>query len=320
MKVFVMLGNSCNLHCRYCVQHSLVTSPIPTKISDKFWKFFYSLKSGTHVTFYGGEPLVYYPAIKEIVSRRSDLEYGMPSNCKLLNERMVDFFNKHNVKITVSWDGSASRYTRGYDAFRENRDVIDKLDDYAIGSVISRASPLGELFKDVREYFPDKDVYVIVNPILNNGLEDKSLVDMDRERLYKDTMNLLHMYDKGTANYSERRFIEYHLYWAYKHMELNQYGDKCGNGRYVLNVDLDGNFYNCHNVSTPGVYSEEWDRTIARQKSDKCYNCKVAPFCMGGCPLTKEEDMEPWCKNELAFHGAFVDWLQAKREVNNAKA
>lgn len=319
MKVYVMLGNSCNLHCRYCVQHSLVTHPIPTKISDKFWRFFYSLKPGTHVTFYGGEPLIYFPAIKEIVCRRNDLEYGMPSNCKLLNEQMVQFFNDHNVAITVSWDGSASSYTRGYDVFKDNRANIEKLNTFDIGSVISRASPLGDLFKDVREYFPNQDVYVIVNPILNNGLEDKSLVDMDHEQLYSDTMRLLHMYDEGTANFSERAFIEYHLYWAMRHITNGQYGDKCGNGRCTLNVDLDGNLYNCHNVSTPGTYSEEWDKTIARQKSEKCRNCKVAPFCMGGCPLTPEEDMAPWCANELAFHGAFVDWLNSKKEIVHAK-
>lgn len=89
--LYIMLGNECNLHCRYCVQRNLVEHPIARHISPKFWKFFMSIRDNVRVVFYGGEPLLYFPAIKEIVTRRPNLSYHMPSNCKLLTDEMVDF-------------------------------------------------------------------------------------------------------------------------------------------------------------------------------------------------------------------------------------
>lgn len=313
--LYIMLGNECNLHCRYCVQRELVNNPIPRKINSNFWKFFMSVKPHTKIIFYGGEPLLYFPAIKEIVSRRNDLNYGLPSNCKLLTDKMVEFFNANHVSLTVSWDGEGSIYTRGYDAFKENGNTIRKINRLSIASVLTKHSTLRDIFRSVKETIPAGNIFVLINPVMDNGLGDKSLIDMNADELKTDAEYLLKKYDEGGTTYAETAFIEHELLWAKNHITHPSYGGKCGNGRDVLNIDLDGRFYNCHNLSTPEEYSNKWDKTIARQHSVKCRECKVFPFCMGGCPITHTKSMGAWCKNAIALYGPFVDWLKRKEDA-----
>ena len=243
----------------------------------------------------------------------------MPSNCKLLTEDMVNFFNQYDFHMSVSWDGDTSYYTRGYDAFAENGDVIRKLNRFAIASTITKYSPLGNVFKSIHNEFPDGTRYSIVNLIMDNGLDDKSLIDINTLQLTNDVKDILKSYDNGTIYPNEKDWVDRELYWAKLHSISKYRGAKCGNGRFVLNIDLDGNFYNCHNLSTPDTYSEKWDKCIARQSSDKCKECKVYYFCFGGCPITEEKNLIRYCQNAQALYGPIIDWL-INKEVLNAKA
>lgn len=316
--LYIMLGNECNLHCRYCVQRNLVEHPIARHISPKFWNFFMSIRDNVRVVFYGGEPLLYFPAIKEIVTRRPNLSYHMPSNCKLLTNEMVDFFNKYDFHISVSWDGDTSYYTRGYDAFAENGNTIRKLKNFAIASTITKYSPLGNVFKSIHNEFPDGQRYSIVNLIMDNGLDDKSLIDINTTQLSNDVKSILKAYDDGTINDNEKDWVNRELYWAKIHAISPYEGAKCGNGRFVINVDLDGNFYNCHNLSTPSSYSKDWDKCVDRQHSKRCKTCKVFYFCFGGCPITNDKDLGRYCENARALYGPIVDWF-IQKEVTGAK-
>ena len=125
MKLYIILGNDCNLQCTYCCQRQIKERQIPRVIKPKFWEYFHSIPPKTPVVFFGGEPLLYFGAIKEIMSHRSDLRYGIITNGKLLDEDKVKWLNKYNVGVTVSWDGPISQQTRGYDALQENPYIKD---------------------------------------------------------------------------------------------------------------------------------------------------------------------------------------------------
>lgn len=277
-----------------------------------------SIKDNVRVVFYGGEPLLYFPAIKEIVTRRPTLSYHMPSNCKLLTNDMVDFFNQYNFHVSASWDGDTSYYTRGYDAMAENGTTIKKLKKLAVASTLTKYSPLNNIFKSINKEFPDGRRYSMVNLVMDNGLDDKSLIDINTTQLSEDVKDILRKYDNGTIAENEKDWINRELHWAQIHATSKQIGAKCGNGRFVINIDLDGNFYNCHNLSTPSEYSTEWDKCVARQQSDKCKNCKVFYFCFGGCPITTDKNLERYCKNAKALYGPIVDWF-VQKEVSRVK-
>ena len=70
--IFMMLGNSCNLNCVYCLQHPLVHHQIATNINPDIYDFIRQVSEENdgdicRLHFYGGEPLVYYNQIKVIL-------------------------------------------------------------------------------------------------------------------------------------------------------------------------------------------------------------------------------------------------------------
>ena len=37
--VFLMLGNNCNMNCKYCLQHPLVTRQLTNKVNPEIYDF-----------------------------------------------------------------------------------------------------------------------------------------------------------------------------------------------------------------------------------------------------------------------------------------
>ena len=116
-RIFIMLGQQCNLSCDYCLQHDMIQDKI--KINDINKDIFNFFKKNTtdrkiDVIFYGGEPLLYYDAIKYIAtSIRPFVDHmGIISNGKNLTQDMVKFFNEMDIYFAVSWDGKNSKIRR----------------------------------------------------------------------------------------------------------------------------------------------------------------------------------------------------------------
>ncbi len=69
---FIMLGMECNLNCKYCLQHDLVEHPIQHDINPDIYDFIEGcVKAAEHtirIQFFGGEPLLFFGSIKEIVT------------------------------------------------------------------------------------------------------------------------------------------------------------------------------------------------------------------------------------------------------------
>ena len=69
--VFLMLGNSCNMNCAYCLQHPLVHKPLSREVNPEIYDFLGEVAQENnrtlHLQFYGGEPLLYFRTIREVV-------------------------------------------------------------------------------------------------------------------------------------------------------------------------------------------------------------------------------------------------------------
>lgn len=71
-RIYLMLGSACNFHCKYCLQCDM--KPDSNKhISDKLKKYLWksvaykTQSTPIRIMFWGGEPLLYFEQIKEIV-------------------------------------------------------------------------------------------------------------------------------------------------------------------------------------------------------------------------------------------------------------
>ena len=253
MKLFIILGNDCNLQCIYCCQRQIKERRIPRIIKPKFWEYFHSIPAGTHVVFFGGEPLLYLGAIKEIMSHRSDLEYGIITNGKLLDKDTVEWLNKYHVSVTVSWDGPISQCTRGYDVLKENPNIKD-IDTLGISAVLTKWTVVHEVVDRVSELLPNKEFGLHFDFPLNFTNDELEFEKVDTKKLYED----MRMYTDKFINDEATPVEQSLVYSVIRVLRSKQnYGNKCGNGTTTINIDLEGNLYNCHSESKPSEYSDD---------------------------------------------------------------
>lgn len=97
--VFLMLGNSCNMNCAYCLQHPLVHKALTREVNPEIYDFLEEVINentrSLHLQFYGGEPLLYFGTIQEVVAavkqRKLPMTFGIITNGRALTDEMVRF-------------------------------------------------------------------------------------------------------------------------------------------------------------------------------------------------------------------------------------
>ena len=256
------------------------------------------------MVFFGGEPLLYFGAIKEIMSHRSDLQYGIITNGKLLDKDTVEWLNKYNVSVTVSWDGPISQYTRGYDVLKENPNIKD-IDTLGVSAVLTKWTVVHEVVDRVSELLPNKEFGLHFDFPLNFTDEELEFEKVDTKKLYEDMRVYTDKFIHDDATPVEQSLV-YSVICEL--IGKPHYGNKCGNGTTTINIDLEGNLYNCHSESKPSEYSEEWDKTIKRQRG-MCEKCDMLPFCGGGCSLMSDKSTLRRCDIVRAYYGGVIDTL-----------
>lgn len=123
-KITLQVTQSCNLRCSYCV-YSEVNNEKQRSHSAQFMSFETAKKAvdfllehsidsdHVNISFYGGEPLLAFHLIQEVISYAEDvflgkdIKFNLTTNCTLLNDEIVEYFVKHNVHMMISIDGPA---------------------------------------------------------------------------------------------------------------------------------------------------------------------------------------------------------------------
>lgn len=319
--IFIMLGSNCNLNCKYCMQHSLINK-MQSYNSDINIDIISFIKNQSQhqtqpidVRFYGGEPLLYYKDIENIVSLLKDenVIFSIITNGKLLTEEIVDFFNTNNfVSCAISWDGKQVEKTRFYNVFKEKEDLLLKINNLNIDSVISAYNYLDDYIDSLIPY--QEKFYKIHNKIfpffeeiiVDAGNCFTDLIDFDYKTIQMKSniiiQNILKAITKDITNYTIKDRLYLFLFTSLCH-QLNGYNNfnykksYCGNGIQVLNIDLKGNLYQCHNnwIQIGSIYDDYLKylnnanelNYMAEQNfiNNHCVNCSILSLCRSGCPL-----------------------------------
>lgn len=120
-RMTLQVTRNCNLRCSYCPYtendgrnrlHSAENMSWETaKRAVDFLKAHSADALYVHIGFYGGEPLLNYAIVKktieyaEMAFEGKTLSFGMTTNAVLLSNEILDFFEKHNMFLTISLDG-----------------------------------------------------------------------------------------------------------------------------------------------------------------------------------------------------------------------
>lgn len=342
--IFIVLGKGCNFNCRYCMQNETKKAGIvyPTEINEDIYEFIEEIANNQNepvfVHFYGGEPLLYKDKLQTIAKRlygKKNIRFSVITNGSLINEDMVKFLNDYSFLVNISWDGKFSSETRKRNVFEENKENLFKINDLGVAAVISSATPLDELLDSIQELtneFREKtghNLRINLDEIFDTDIADRSLLDIDYERYSEVARNIakeclamktgkidVPVEEFKTKYWAKMSFFQ-KIYWRIQQYAIHPercitYMVNCCNGIEVLNLDLEGNLYSCHNCDTKlgTIYTEFIYYLDQLFKNDHikyylekyCEDCPAYPACRGGCKLISEKARnESYCKLKQAI-------------------
>ena len=319
------LTNQCNLACTYCYEFGedkVATPDGKPKFMDlETAKASVDLllkesegRKAIHITFFGGETLMNFPLLKEVVAYASDraasedrfIDFSLTTNATLLTPAIIQFLSDNSIGVTVSMDGPAEMHDklRVFANGRGSYDIIEPrvkalIQGHRTRPITARVTLTSGVTDVIRIYrhlknelgfaevgfapvttSPDR-LYAINEQGMGGVLEQfKALADEYLEFALRGELH-------GFSNVSETIG------------ELYQGVNKshpCGAALGLLGVGPSGDIAPCHrfvdsdahslgNIST-GVDREKQkdflDRGHIGSKYD-CHSCFARPLCAGGC-------------------------------------
>jgi uncharacterized protein len=110
------LTHNCNLRCSYCYAGPKIKKSMPLKTALKAIDFLAGQASGScTVTFFGGEPLLGFSLLKEIVTYsiktyKQKIIFRLSTNGTLLSPEIMQYIRKHDIVFALSIDGHKEQH------------------------------------------------------------------------------------------------------------------------------------------------------------------------------------------------------------------
>ena len=327
------IAHDCNLACQYCFaeegeyhgRRALMSFEVGKKALD-----FLVANSGNRVNlevdFFGGEPLMNWQVVKDLVKYGRSLEkthnkkfrFTLTTNGILLNDEIIEFLNQEMSNVVLSIDGRKEindlmRPHRGgqgsYDSivpkFKKVAESRNQMNYYVRGTFTRNNLDFAE---DVMHLADLGFKQISVEPVVASPEEDYAL----RE---EDIPKLLDEYDRLAVELLKRRKEGRGVNFFHFMIDLKggpcvaKRLSGCGSGTEYLAVTPWGDFYPCHQFVGKeeflmGNVDEGITRTDIRDEfktcnvyaKEKCRNCFAKFYCSGGCAA-----------NSYNFHGNIND-------------
>ena len=327
------VAHDCNLACRYCFagegeyhgERGLMSLETGKKALD-----FLVANSGNRrnleVYFFGGEPLMNWEVVKELVAYGRSLEkekdkhfrFTVTTNGVLLNDEIIEFCNREMSNVVLSLDGRKEvndrmRPTRNgkgsYDIIVPKFKHIQELrgdKDYFVRGTFTRYNT--DFAADVLHYADLGFTKLSVEPVVAPNEAPYSI----RE---EDLPVILEQYDLLAKEYIKRKKEGRGFTFFHFMLDLSQGPGVakrlagCGSGTEYLSITPNGDIYPCHQFAgleefRLGNVDEGIVNTAVRDEfklcnvyaKEKCRDCYARFYCSGGCAA-----------NSWNFHGTITD-------------
>ena len=314
------IAHDCNLACKYCFagegeyhgRRALMSLEVGRKALD-----FLVENSGNRVNlevdFFGGEPLMNWQVVKELVAYGRSLEephhkkfrFTLTTNGVLLTDEVMDFVNKEMSNLVLSSDGRKEihdlmRPHRGgqgsYDEilpkYKKAAESRNQMNYYVRGTYTRNNTDFSE---DVIHLADQGFEQISVEPVVADKKEDYAL-------RMEDVPKLLSEYDRLAQEYIRRKRDG--KGFQFFHFMIDLEGGPCvakrlsgcGSGTEYLAVTPWGDLYPCHqfvgqeeflmgNVEDGIVRKDIQDKFKACNVYSKkeCRDCFAKFYCSGGC-------------------------------------
>lgn len=327
------IAHDCNLACRYCFaeegeyhgRRALMSLEVGKKALD-----FLVANSGNRVNlevdFFGGEPLLNWQVVKDLVAYGRSLEepchkkfrFTLTTNGVLLDDEILEFCNREMSNIVLSIDGRKEVHDRmrpfrggqgSYDRivpkFQRVAESRHQMNYYVRGTFTRHNLDFSE---DVLHLADLGFEQISVEPVVADPSEEYALQE-------EDIPVLLAEYDKLAKEMI--RYKKEGKGFNFFHFMIDLEGGPCvakrlsgcGSGTEYLAVTPWGDFYPCHQfVGQENFLMGNVDDGIVRTDlqdsfkecnvyaKKKCRDCFAKYYCSGGCAA-----------NSYNFHGNIAD-------------
>ena len=314
------IAHDCNLACRYCFaeegeyhgRRAIMSYDVGKKALD-FLVANSGNRTNLEVDFFGGEPLMNWEVVKQLVAYGRSLEeehhkkfrFTITTNGVLLNDEILEFVNKEMGNMVLSIDGRKEVHDRmrphrggqgSYDEivpkFKKAAESRGQMNYYVRGTYTHYNT---DFAKDVLHLADLGFKQISVEPVVAPETEDYAI----RE---EDLPQLLAQYDELAEEMIKRR-KEGNGFNCF-HFMIDLEGGPCvakrlsgcGSGTEYLAVTPWGDLYPCHQFVgnedfLMGNVDEGVLRTDIRDEfkqcnvyaKEKCKDCFAKFYCSGGC-------------------------------------
>ena len=314
------IAHDCNLACRYCFaeegeyhgRRAIMSYEVGKKALD-FLVANSGNRTNLEVDFFGGEPLMNWEVVKQLVAYGRSLEeehhkkfrFTITTNGVLLNDEILEFVNKEMGNMVLSIDGRKEVHDRmrphrggqgSYDEivpkFKKAAESRGQMNYYVRGTYTHYNT---DFAKDVLHLADLGFKQISVEPVVAPETEDYAI----RE---EDLPQLLAQYDELAEEMIKRR--KEGNGFNFFHFMIDLEGGPCvakrlsgcGSGTEYLAVTPWGDLYPCHQFVgnedfLMGNVDEGVLRTDIRDEfkqcnvyaKEKCKDCFAKFYCSGGC-------------------------------------
>ncbi|AAK80236.1 uncharacterized protein BJV85_001604 [Clostridium acetobutylicum] len=316
------IAHDCNLKCKYCFADEgeykgcrEIMSPEVAKKSIDFVIKHSGPRKNIEVDLFGGEPLMAFDTIKQVVeyAKKEEKKYNknirftMTTNATLLNDEIMDYLDKNMGNIILSFDGRKevndkvrvrADGTGSHDAILKNIKKMvarrDKSKQYYVRGTFTRNNT--DFFEDVK-YIADMGFKEIsIEPVVLPDDHNLSLREEDIPQIFEQYDKLYKDMIKRHKEGKEIKFYHFNIDinggpCVYKRIS------GCGAGHEYVSITPSGDVYPCHQF----VGNEDFkmgtiydDDNINKEMGNefreahiynkpKCRECWARFYCSGGC-------------------------------------
>ncbi|MEF2852568.1 MAG: thioether cross-link-forming SCIFF peptide maturase [Lachnospiraceae bacterium] len=327
------IAHDCNLACQYCFaeegeyhgRRALMSFEVGKKALD-----FLIANSGSRrnleVDFFGGEPLMNWQVVKDLVRygreqekiHNKNFRFTLTTNGVLLNDEVMEFCNREMGNVVLSMDGRKEVHDK-MRPFRNGKGsydlIVPKFQKFAESRDQQRYYVRGtfthhnlDFSEDVLHYADLGFKQVSMEPVVAPPEADYAIREEDVPKICEEYDRLAKEMIKREKEGRGFNFFHFMIDLSggpcvYKRLS------GCGSGTEYLAVTPWGDFYPCHqfvgnekfllgNVDTGIVNTEIQDefKCCNVYAKEKCQKCFARFYCSGGCAA-----------NSYNFHGSIND-------------
>lgn len=329
MHFFLILTNSCNLKCRYCMgkecssyfENSLnekydIDYEIPDRIEYKLadLKKFLEKDHDPTVILYGGEPLLEMNMIKEVIGNVK-ARFMLQTNGLLLKELGDYALQLHNVMFSLDGVKRVTDNNRGagvYDKIIENvkwlrskgfkGEILARMTATGINDMNRDVKHLLKIFDSVHwqldsQFFPDYDEEKFESWMKKYNKELEQLLNWWISEMKKGVVHRMYPFVGVMQSFlkNEKKLL------------------RCGAGHSQYAIAENGDIYACPVIAgikdfrVGTIFKDSPDKLAKISLSEPCSACSILDECGGRClyanktRLWGEEGFNQVCENIKLF-------------------